>query len=78
MGKVKAVNREVQRYLDAVPDSRKPLVRQFHALIVGLYPEADIDMSYRMPTYKAKGGSHSQSEALCVSVHVRRTSYCRI
>ena len=56
MGKVKVVNREVQRYLDAVPDSRKPLVRQLHALIVGLYPEADIDMSYRMPTYKAKGG----------------------
>jgi uncharacterized protein YdhG (YjbR/CyaY superfamily) len=52
---VKAVNRDVQRYLDAVPEERKPLVEKLHELITGLYPKVAIDMSYRMPTYKAKG-----------------------
>jgi len=49
------VNRDVQRYLETVPDERKPLVERLHGLITRLYPEAEIDMSYRMPTYKAKG-----------------------
>ena len=47
---------EIERYFSAVPDERKPLVEHLHALIVGLYPDAKIDMSYRMPTYRAKGG----------------------
>ena len=50
------MNRDVQRYLDAVPTERKPLVNKLHELIVGLYPVANVDMSYRMPTYKAKDG----------------------
>ena len=50
-----AVNRDVQRYLDSIPDDRKALVETLHELIIGLYPHAEIDMSYRMPTYKAKG-----------------------
>jgi len=49
------MNRDVQRYLDSVPDERKPLVEKIHGMITGLYPKANIDMSYRMPTYKAKG-----------------------
>jgi uncharacterized protein YdhG (YjbR/CyaY superfamily) len=47
---------EVQRYLDALPDERKSLVDKLHAVILDLYPEAEIDMTYRMPTYKAKEG----------------------
>lgn len=50
------MDRDVQHYLASVPDERKPLVDKLHSLIVGLYPEAKIDMSYRMPTYKAKDG----------------------
>ncbi len=50
------MNKEVKRYLDSITDDRKPLVQQLHALIVGLYPDAEIDMSYRMPTYKVKDG----------------------
>ena len=41
--------REVQRYLNAVPKDRKPLCEKIHGLIVDLYPDATIDMSYRMP-----------------------------
>jgi uncharacterized protein YdhG (YjbR/CyaY superfamily) len=49
------MNRDVRNYLDRVPDERKGLVETLHAMITGLYPKAEIDMSYRMPTYKAKG-----------------------
>ena len=50
------MNKEVQRYMDAVPEDRKQVVGKLHALIIGLYPNAEVDMSYKMPTYKAKGG----------------------
>ncbi|MDH3418499.1 MAG: DUF1801 domain-containing protein [Gammaproteobacteria bacterium] len=50
------VNADVKRYLAAVPENRKPLVERLHGLIVGLYPEVAIDMSYRMPTYKVGDG----------------------
>lgn len=48
------MNRKVRRYLNAVPEDRKLLVEKIHGLIVGLYPDVKIDMSYRMPTYRAK------------------------
>lgn len=50
------MNRDAKRYFAAVPEDRKPLVEQLHTLIMRLYPNAKIDMSYRMPTYKAKDG----------------------
>lgn len=50
------MNRDVRRYFNAVPEDRKPLVEKIHGLIVCLYPDATIDMSYRMPTYRAMDG----------------------
>jgi uncharacterized protein YdhG (YjbR/CyaY superfamily) len=50
------VDKEVRRYFDTVPKDRKPVIEKLHKLIVGLYPGAKVDMSYRMPTYKAKDG----------------------
>jgi uncharacterized protein YdhG (YjbR/CyaY superfamily) len=50
------MDNEVQRYFDTVPQDRKPIVEKLHKLIVGLYPRAKVDMSNRMPTYKAKDG----------------------
>jgi uncharacterized protein YdhG (YjbR/CyaY superfamily) len=52
----RAIGPDVQRYLDAVPDERKRLVQRLDRLIVDMYPDACVDMSYRMPTYKAKEG----------------------
>ena len=46
----------VQQYFDSVPTERKPLIDKLHSLIVGLYPNAEIELSYRMPTYRAKAG----------------------
>lgn len=50
------MNKEVQRYVDAVPDEQKPLFAKIHALIMGLYPDAEVVMSYQVPTYRAKSG----------------------
>lgn len=55
-GKGPAMNEGVQRYFDAVPEERKPLFDKLHALIMGLYPNAEVVMWYRMPTYRAKSG----------------------
>jgi len=46
----------VKQYLDAVPESRKSRVDTLHNLILELYPDANIDMSYKMPTYKVDDG----------------------
>ena len=48
------MNKEVQRYIDALPEERKPLFLKLQALIVGLYPDAEVLMWYRMPTYRLK------------------------
>lgn len=47
---------DVQDYFDALPEDRRAPVMALHELILQLYPEADVDMAYKMPTYKAKGG----------------------
>ncbi len=51
-----AMNKEIQRYVDAVPEDRKLLFDQLHALIMGLYPNAEVVMWYQIPTYRAKSG----------------------
>ena len=48
------MNEEVQRYVDAVTDERRLLFDKLHALIMGLYPDAEVVMWYRIPTYRAK------------------------
>lgn len=50
------MDKEVQQYVEAVPEERKPLFDKLHTLILGLYPDAEIVMSYKIPTYKAKSG----------------------
>lgn len=50
------MDKEVQRYLDTTPENRRRIIDKLHDLIIGLYPDAEIVMWYRMPTYKAKGG----------------------
>lgn len=50
------MNDGVKRYLDAVPAERKSIIDKLHQLIVGLYPDASVSMTYRMPTYKVHNG----------------------
>ncbi len=50
------MNEDVRRYLAAISDDRKGVVTKLHKLIIELYPDAEVDMSYKMPTYRVKGG----------------------
>ena len=47
---------DVEHYFEALPADRKPLMTQLHGIIVGLFPEADVNLSYRMPTYRVGDG----------------------
>lgn len=50
------MNNDVKHYLDAVPESRKDRILSLHRLIMDLYPQASVDMSYKMPTYRFSEG----------------------
>lgn len=52
----KALSEAVQRFIDAVPEDRRSQFDLLHALILELYPEAEVVISYQVPTYKAKSG----------------------
>jgi len=41
----------VRAYLDALPPDRRPLFDRFHRLVMEAHPDADVILSYRMPTY---------------------------
>ena len=47
---------ELQGYLGRVPEHRRQRLEWLMALIDRLYPEADISMKYRMPTYSTTAG----------------------
>ncbi len=42
----------VRRYIDAIAPAHRPLFDRLDRLVRRLYPEADLVLSYRMPTYK--------------------------
>ena len=46
----------VQRFIDKVPAEQRPLFDRLHSLILELYPDAEVVISYQVPTYKARGG----------------------
>jgi uncharacterized protein YdhG (YjbR/CyaY superfamily) len=46
----------VRKYIDAIPAEQKPLFDRLQSLILELYPDAEIVISYQIPTYKAEGG----------------------
>jgi uncharacterized protein YdhG (YjbR/CyaY superfamily) len=45
-----------ERYIDAIPPEQRPLFDRLQSLILELYPDAEIVISYQIPTYKAAGG----------------------
>jgi len=42
----------VQRYIDAIPKPKRELFDRLQAIILDLYPDAKIEISYKMPSYK--------------------------
>ena len=50
------MNEEVQRFIDAIPHDRRALFDRIRALIESMYPEAEVKLSYGVPTFKMKSG----------------------
>lgn len=46
------MDEDVQRYVDEIPADRRPLFDRVHGLIMAAYPDAEVLISYKMPTYK--------------------------
>lgn len=42
----------VRTYIDAIAPAHRPLFDRLDRLVLRLYPEADLVLSYQMPTYK--------------------------
>jgi uncharacterized protein YdhG (YjbR/CyaY superfamily) len=45
----------VQAYIDAIAAEHRPLFDRLHQLILRSRPDAEVVLSYRMPTYQAGG-----------------------
>ena len=41
----------VRAYLASVPDGHRDMIETLHALIIDTFPDAQVSMQYRMPTY---------------------------
>ncbi len=50
------LNSRVQRYIEAVAAERGKRFHALHSLILELYPNAIVDMKYKMPTYSVDEG----------------------
>jgi uncharacterized protein YdhG (YjbR/CyaY superfamily) len=46
----------VQRYIDAIPPEQRRLFDHLQSLILELHPEAEVVISYQVPTYKTRSG----------------------
>jgi uncharacterized protein YdhG (YjbR/CyaY superfamily) len=46
------VDEAVQAYIDGIAAEHRPLFDRLHALILDVHPDADVVLSYDMPTYK--------------------------
>lgn len=45
------IDDSVNEYLDSLPQERKDFVMMLHQMVLDQYPDCDVDMQYKMPTY---------------------------
>lgn len=71
------MDKDVAAYFDAIPASRRAHVDALHAAILDCFPQAIIDMRYRMPTYSDGEGwvalanqKHYVSLYTCSAAHL--------
>jgi len=50
------MHQELNKYIESIPENRHDRFMSIHNLILQLYPEATIDMNYKMPTYRVGDG----------------------
>jgi len=53
---VNVTNEDVTRFIESIPADRRPQFDELQALILHLYPEADVVLWYHVPTYRTKSG----------------------
>ena len=46
----------IEHYVREIPEDRSDRFHSLHSLIISLYPDAVVDMTYKMPTYKVGEG----------------------
>jgi uncharacterized protein YdhG (YjbR/CyaY superfamily) len=59
----------VRDYIAAIAPEQRPLFDRIHGLIMREYPDADVVLSYKMPTYKVADRS------ICVAVWKHGVSF---
>jgi uncharacterized protein YdhG (YjbR/CyaY superfamily) len=84
VGTQRSDNSAVQAYIDAIAVEHRPLFDRIHNLVLSSYPEVEVVLSYKMPTYKVGErrlhvgvwkhgvsiyGSHQGREAAFVARH---------
>lgn len=42
----------LRAYVDAIPSEHRPLFDRIHRLVLEAHPDAELALSYRMPTYR--------------------------
>src|ERR671917_2831735 len=52
-GRPEGVDDDVQAYVDAIPPEHRPLFDRVHGLVLAVRPDAEVRLSYGMPTYVA-------------------------
>lgn len=50
------MNGQLENYIENIPVERGERFNILHSLVMRLYPEADVDMDYKMPTYRVGEG----------------------
>jgi uncharacterized protein YdhG (YjbR/CyaY superfamily) len=48
----RGVDEAVQAYIDGIAADHRPLFDRLHGLVLDVHPDADVVLSYDMPTYK--------------------------
>ena len=51
-----AMHPDLAQYFDSIPAHRKERLLTLHSLIVRLFPQAQVDLKYKMPTYHLDEG----------------------
>jgi hypothetical protein len=46
------MDESVSAYIDAIAPAQRPLFDRFHGIILAGHPEAEVGLSYKMPTYR--------------------------
>lgn len=53
---MKVNNKEVEKYFQSIPKARIDRMYKIHSMILDIYPNADVTMKYKMPTYHVCDG----------------------